>query len=303
MAIDDRTLVEPTGRTVALRPGALGGEGLGEILYALRRNPITIIGLSILLVLALAGLFAPLIAPYPPLEKHLIHIGEPPSASFWLGTDAYGQDIFSRLLYAARLDLLIAASAVAVSMVTGSVWGAIAGFVGGPVDETTMRTMDILQAFPRFIFAMGVAYALGPGLTTVIAATSILNVPGYARLMRSMILSLKQRQFAMAAKAVGNSPARILFRHLLPNSLAPIFVVSTLHCGWALLESAGLSFIGLGVPVPTAEWGVMINIGLQDFLRGYWWSYTFPGIAIAIAVLGFNLVGDGLDDILDPRRK
>ena len=194
-------------------------------------------------------------------------------------------------------------SAVAASLVIGSVWGAIAGFVGGPVDEATMRTMDILQAFPRFIFAMGVAYALGPGVLTVIVATAALNVPGYARLMRGMILSLKQRQFAMAAKAVGNPPLRVLFRHLLPNSLAPIFVMSTLHCGWAILEAAGLSFIGLGVPVPTAEWGVMINIGLQDFLRGYWWGYTFPGIAIAIAVLGFNLFGDGLDDILDPRRK
>ena len=137
----------------------------------------------------------------------------------------------------------------------------------------------------------------------MIIATSVLNVPGYARLMRTMVASLKERQFAMAAKATGNSPSRVLFRHLLPNSLAPLFVMATLHGGWAILEAAGLSFIGLGVPVPTAEWGVMINIGLQDFLRGDWWAYTFPGIAIAITVLGFNLLGDGLDDILDPRRK
>ena len=303
MSLADRSLVEPMGETVAYRTGAPGGEGLGEILYALRRNPITIVGLSILLVMALAGIFAPLIAPYGPVEKHLADTAVPPSGQYWLGTDAYGHDIFSRILYGARLDLLIAVSAIAASLLLGSVWGAIAGFVGGPLDEATMRTMDILQAFPRFIFAMGVAYALGPGVLTVIVATAALNVPGYARLMRGMILSLKQRQFAMAAKAVGNPPLRVLFRHLLPNSLAPIFVMSTLHCGWAILEAAGLSFIGLGVPVPTAEWGVMINIGLQDFLRGYWWGYTFPGIAIAIAVLGFNLVGDGLDDILDPRRK
>lgn len=303
MSVSDRSLVEPMGEAATYRPGALGSEGLGDLLYALRRNPITLIGLSIILIFALVGIFAPFIAPYGSVEKNLLHTSQPPSADFWLGTDSFGHDIFSRILYGARLDLLIAISAIAVSMVIGSFWGAIAGFVGGPLDEITMRCMDILQAFPRFIFAMGVAYALGPGLITVIVATATLNVPGYARLMRSMIVSLKQRQFAMAAKAAGNSPSRVLFRHLLPNSLAPIFVMSTLHCGWAILEAAGLSFIGLGVPVPTAEWGVMINIGLQDFLRGHWWSYTFPGIAIAIAVLGFNLVGDGLDDILDPRRK
>src|SRR5262249_39394301 len=176
---------------------------------------------------------------------------------------------------------------------------AISGFVGGWSDEVTMRGMDILQAFPRFIFAMGVAFALGPGLTTVIIATATLNIPGYARLMRGQIQSLKRSQFARAAVSIGNPPWRVLFRHLLPNCLGPILVMSTLQCGWAILEAAGLSFIGLGVPVPTAEWGVMINMGLQDFLQGHWWSYTFPGLAIAITVLGFNLVGDGLDDILD----
>jgi peptide/nickel transport system permease protein len=294
--------VEPIGELTPYRT-VVANEGLSDILYSLRRNPITVIGLSIIFGIALLGLLAPILAPYGPVEKNLLHTSEPPSAEFWLGTDSFGHDIYSRILYGARLDLMIAVSAIAVSMVIGSFWGAVAGFMGGLVDEATMRTMDILQAFPRFIFAMGVAYALGPGLITVIVATATLNVPGYARLMRGMIMSLKQRQFALAAKAAGNPPARVLFRHLLPNSLAPIFVMSTLHCGWAILEAAGLSFIGLGVPVPTAEWGVMINIGLQDFLRGYWWGYTFPGIAIAIAVLGFNLVGDGLDDILDPRRK
>jgi peptide/nickel transport system permease protein len=303
MSLSDHSFVEPMGELGSYRTDVLGSEGLGDILYGLRRNPITLIGLSIIFIIAFVGLLAPVIAPYGPVEKNLLHTSEPPSAEFWLGTDSFGHDIFSRILYGARLDLLIAISAIAVSMVIGAFWGAVSGFVGGLVDEGTMRTMDILQAFPRFIFAMGVAYALGPGLTTVIVATATLNVPGYARLMRSMIMSLKQRQFALAARSVGNPPARVLFRHLLPNSLAPIFVMSTLHCGWAILEAAGLSFIGLGVPVPTAEWGVMINIGLQDFLRGYWWGYTFPGIAIAIAVLGFNLVGDGLDDILDPRRK
>ena len=254
-------------------------------------------------MIALAGIFAPLIAPFGPLEKSLVNTSEAPSAEFWLGTDSYGHDIFSRILYGARLDLTIAISAVAFSFFVGATLGGISGFIGGWLDEIIMRFMDIIQAFPRFIFAMAIAFALGPGIWTVIVATAALNVPGYARLMRAMIISLKERQFALAAKAMGNSPMRVLFRHLVPNSLAPLFVMASLHCGWAILEAAGLSFIGLGVPVPTAEWGVMINIGLQDFLRGEWWSYTFPGVAIMITVLGFNLFGDGLDDILDPRRR
>ncbi len=302
VGVDPKTDLSVSGK-VGLQIGLPSSGIQSELFYSLRHNTPTVVGLSILIVVMLSGLLAPVIAPYGPLEKNLMATGEPPSSTHLLGTDAYGHDIFSRVLYSARVDLLIAMSAIAVAMSIGSLWGGVAGFIGGPFDEVTMRAMDVLQAYPRFIFAMGVAYALGPGILTVIVATATLNVPGYARLVRGMILSLKKRQFAMAAVAIGNSPLRVLFRHLLPNSVSPIFVMATLHCGWAILEAAGLSFIGLGVPVPTAEWGVMINIGLQDFLRGYWWAYTFPGIAIGITVLGFNLVGDGFDDILDPRRK
>ena len=299
MSVSDSSLTNVTTYTAT----TAGRERLSDVLYALRRNPVTIIGLSIIVLIALAGIFAPVLAPYGPVEKSLINTSEPPSAEFWLGTDSFGHDIYSRILYGARLDLTIAISAVTFSFIVGAALGGISGFIGGWLDEIIMRLMDIIQAFPRFIFAMAIAFALGPGIWTVIIATAALNVPGYARLMRSMIISLKERQFALAAKAMGNSPMRVLFRHLIPNSLAPLFVMASLHCGWAILEAAGLSFIGLGVPVPTAEWGVMINIGLQDFLRGEWWSYTFPGVAIMITVLGFNLFGDGLDDILDPRRQ
>lgn len=299
MSVSDSSFTPTTTYTAT----SAGGERLSDVLYALRRNPITVLGLSIVLIIALAGILAPVLAPYGPVEKSLVNTSEAPSADFWLGTDSFGHDIYSRILYGARLDLLIAVSAVTFSFIVGATLGGISGFVGGWLDEITMRLMDIIQAFPRFIFAMAIAFALGPGIWTVIVATAALNVPGYARLMRSMIISLKERQFALAAKSMGNSPMRVLFRHLVPNSLAPLFVMASLHCGWAILEAAGLSFIGLGVPVPTAEWGVMINIGLQDFLRGEWWSYTFPGVAIMITVLGFNLFGDGLDDILDPRRQ
>jgi len=281
---------------------SLRAERLADVWYAFRRNPVTLIGAGLVLLIFIVGLIAPLIAPYGPLTQHIALGASPPSAQFFLGTDQFGQDILSRIIYGARLDLLIALCGVLVSMLIGSALGAVAGFVDGWVDEILMRLMDILQAFPRFIFAMGVAFALGPGLFTVIIATATLNIPGYARLMRGQIQSLKRSQFARAAVSIGNPAARVLFLHLLPNSLGPVLVMSTLQCGWAILEAAGLSFIGLGVSVPTAEWGVMINMGLQDFLKGNWWSYTFPGLAIAMTVLGFNLLGDGLDDVLDPRR-
>ncbi len=278
-------------------------ERMADLWYVFRRNPVTMIGAGLVLFIFLIGLLAPVIAPYPPLKQHIDLGASPPSARFLLGTDQFGQDILSRVIHGARLDLLIALGGVLISMVLGCGLGAVSGFIEGWPDELLMRLMDILQAFPRFIFAMGVAFALGPGLLTVIIATATLNIPGYARLMRGQIQSLKRSQFARAAVSIGNPAARVLFRHLLPNALGPVLVVSTLQCGWAILEAAGLSFIGLGVPVPTAEWGVMINMGLQDFLQGHWWSYAFPGIAIGLTVLGFNLLGDGLDDVLDPRRQ
>lgn len=271
--------------------------------WALRRSPTTLFGLLVVAGLLLLALLAPWAAPYDPYELDVGRANLPPSARHWFGTDQFGYDVFSRVIYGTRMDLLIAVVAVAVSATLGSVVGGISGYAGGWVDELVMRVMDIVQAFPRFIFAMGVAFALGPGIQTVIVATAAINIPGYARMMRNLILSLKRTTFALAAVAAGNPPARVLFRHLMPNALGPVLVTSTLHTGWAILEAAGLSFIGLGVPVPKAEWGVMISMGLQEFLQGHWWVYTFPGLAIALAVLGFNLLGDGLQDLLDPRRR
>ena len=273
-----------------------------EIWYQLRGNPATLAGVAIVLLMLLLAIFAPVVAPYGPVEKDFGATSQPPSGKFWMGTDQYGHDIFSRIIFAARLDLIIAFVAVMISMLVGSVLGALSGYIGGWFDEVVMRLMDILQGFPSLILAMGIAFAMGPGVTTVIAATAAINVAGYARLMRSTLLSEKQRTYVLAATTVGNSRWPILFRHLIPNALSPVLVYATLHFGWAILEAAGLSFLGLGVAVPNAEWGVMINMGLQDFWQGHWWAYTFPGLAIALAVLGFNLIGDGLSDILDPRR-
>lgn len=266
-------------------------------------NTFAVIGFSIITAVMGIAVAGPWVAPYGPYDLNLDSTSQPPSIRYLLGTDQFGQDILSRVIYAGQIDLLIAVCAVAVSMVTGTLIGAIAGYIGGLADEAIMRLMDILQSFPRFIFAMGIAYAVGPGITTVIVATSVLNVPAYGRLMRAMILSAKQSQYAMAARGSGLGHWSILVRHLAPNCMAPIFVQSTLHLGWAILEGAGLSFIGLGVEPGKAEWGVMVALGLQEFLQGHWWIYFFPGMAIAITVLGFNLIGDGLQEILDPRRK
>lgn len=276
---------------------------LSDVLYQLRGNPATIAGACIVGLVVLVAIVAPEVSPYPPYAIDIDNASSGPSWSHPFGTDQFGHDVFSRVLVAARLDLIIALAAVAISAGCGVLLGAAAGFLGRGVDEGIMRSQDVLQAFPRFVFAMAVAWAMGPGVLTVIVATAAINVPGYARLMRNLMLTAKESEYALAAVAVGNPRFRLLWRHLLPNTLAPIIVYSTLQCGWAILEAAALSFIGLGVRVPRAEWGVMISMGLQDFLQGHWWIYTFPGLAIAVTVLGFNLLGDGLQDILDPRRR
>jgi peptide/nickel transport system permease protein len=289
------------GQAVSLRPP--WSERLGDVWYSLRRNPTALFGFFLIGILLICAAVPSWIAPYPPYGVNFDLEAAPPSWSHPFGADQFGQDILSRVIYGARLDLRIAVSAVFVSLLIGASIGALSAYIGGWSDELSMRVMDILQAFPRFIFAMGIAFAIGPGVSTVIIATAVLNIPGYARLMRSVMVSAKQSQYAMAAKSIGAKHRMIVLRHLVPNCLAPVFVMSTLHFGWAILEAAGLSFIGLGVETNRAEWGAMIQLGFQDFLQGHWWMYTFPGLAIGVAVLGFNLIGDGLQDILDPRRR
>jgi peptide/nickel transport system permease protein len=269
----------------------------------LRRNKVTLAGAVIVLVVALLALLAPLVAPYAPQEGNAAETLRPPSFAHPFGTDATGFDIFSRTLYAGRLDLAIAFGAVAIALVVGCLFGATAGFLGRIVDEVVMRLMDMLSAFPSFILALGVVAALGPSLPNLIFAIALVNVPVYARLLRSRVITVKEAQYVRAATALGLSRRRVLLVHVLPNSWAPIFVQSTLQAGYAILEAAGLSFIGLGIRVPRAEWGVMINMGLQYVVSGQWWITFFPGMAIALTVMGFNLIGDGLQDVLDPRRR
>jgi peptide/nickel transport system permease protein len=272
-------------------------------LRRLRRNPVTLSGLVIVLVVALLAVFAPLIAPYGPQQGNAAATLQAPSWSHPFGTDSIGFDIFTRTIYGGRLDLLIAFGAVGIALAVGCAFGAIAGFFGRVVDEVVMRLMDMLSAFPSFILALGVVAALGPSLPNLIFAIALVNVPVYARLLRARVLTVREAQYVRAATALGLPRLRVLLVHVLPNSWAPIFVQSTLQAGYAILEAAGLSFIGLGIRVPKAEWGVMINMGLQYIVSGQWWITFFPGMAIALTVMGFNLIGDGLQDVLDPRRR
>jgi peptide/nickel transport system permease protein len=271
--------------------------------FVTRIDPITGLGFSVVTLLLILGLSAPLFIPYDIYALDPESSLQPPSAKHLFGTGIYGEDIFSRVLYGARYDLPIAFGAVAISLLIGITVGAISGYLGGPVDEVAMRLMDVVRGFPSFILAMALAAALGPELKNVILAVSVSNIPNYARIVRAKVLSLREWPFAQAAVAVGNPWWRVLAVHLLPNTMGPILVQATTQCGWAILTVASLSFIGLGLSIPQPEWGVMVSMGLQRITTGDWWISFFPGLAIMIAVMGFNLAGDGLQDLLDPRRR
>jgi peptide/nickel transport system permease protein len=292
------------GSIVAVPERAAGSElGPRALLRRIRSNPVTALGFAIMLVLVLVAILAPLIAPYKPNALDPSTTLAAPSGAHLFGTGEYGEDIFSRCLYGARYDLAIGFAAVAIGLTLGCAIGAAAGFIGGAVDEVLMRIMDMLSAFPGFILALGIAGALGASLRNLIIAIALVNVPIYARLMRGSLLVVKRSSYAMAAVGVGASPARVLRWHLLPNTWAPIFVQATLQFGYAILDAAGLSFIGLGIHLPTPEWGVMVSLGIDRIATGEWWISFFPGLMIAIAVLGFNLIGDGLRDLIDRRQR
>ena len=278
-------------------------ESLHETWLIARRNPVTLLGFTVLLAIVVIAIFAPLIAPYSPNYTDASHPLQPPSRQHLFGTGIFGEDIFSRVLVGSRYDLGIALGAVGIGLVFGSAIGTVAGYIGGVVDEALMRFMDMVQAFPSFILALAVAGALGPSLPNLIAAIAVTNVPIYARLMRARLLSIRESQYALAAVGVGNPRRRVLYVHLLPNSFSPIFVQSTLQSGYAILDAAGLSFIGLGIRLPTPEWGVMISLGVTRIISGQWWPSFFPGLAIVTTVMCFNLIGDGLQDLLDPQRR
>ncbi|MCH2275738.1 ABC transporter permease [Thalassospira sp.] len=277
--------------------------GFAHLVYVLRENPVTAFAFAMFGVLIFAAVFGPSIVPYDPLETNAASVLQPPSMAHWFGTDNLGRDVFSRVVVATRLDLVISVAAVALSFVIGSFLGAIAGYRGGWTDITLNRVLDTIMAFPLFVLAMGVVAALGNSVANIIYATAIINIPFYARLVRAEVNIRRNAGFTLAAKLSGNSDARILAFHIFPNALPPMMVQVSLNLGWAILNAAGLSFIGLGVRPPTPEWGIMVAEGANFIVSGEWWMALFPGLSLMIAVLTFNLMGDGLRDIVDPRRR
>ena len=275
-----------------------------EVWRRLKRNKMAVLGLIILIILVLLAVFADVIANYDNvvIKQNLAHRLQGPSAAHWLGTDEFGRDIFARLVHGTRVSLQVGIVAVGISIVIGGILGAVAGYYGGKLDNTIMRIMDIFLAVPSILLAIAIVSALGPSIINLMLAISISSVPSYARIVRASVLSIRDQEFIEAAKAIGASNTRIIFRHIIPNSLAPVIVQATLGVASAILSTAGLSFIGLGIQPPAPEWGSMLSGGRQ-YLRYAWWVTTFPGVAIMITILSLNLLGDGLRDALDTRLK
>ncbi len=271
--------------------------------FVLRGNPVTALAVAGVALLALVAALAPWLAPYDPTASNVAEALRGPSATHWAGTDQLGRDILSRLLFAARLDLAIAASAVVLSFAVGAVVGAACGYAGGRVDRWTGRIVDVLMAFPLFVLAMAMVAAFGNNVENIVYATAIINLPFYIRFARAEVNVRRNAGWVEAARAAGNSHAGVVLRFLLPNVLPAMAVQISLNLGWAIINAAGLSFIGLGVRPPTPEWGIMVAEGARFITTGQWWLVAFPGLALMLAVLCFNLMGDGLRDILDPRMR
>lgn len=275
-----------------------------EVWRRLKKNKMALLGLGLLVAFILVALFADVIANYDEIviKQNLRMRLQPPSGEHWLGTDEFGRDIFARLIHGARVSLKVGVLAVGMSIMVGGTLGALAGFYGGKLDNVIMRIMDIFLAVPSILLAIAIVSALGPNLMNLMISISISSVPSYARIVRASVLSIRDQEFVEAAKAIGASEMRIIFRHIIPNSLAPVIVQGTLGVAGAILSTAGLSFIGLGIQPPAPEWGSMLSGGRQ-YLRYAWWVTTFPGVAIMLTILSLNLLGDGLRDALDPRLK
>lgn len=271
--------------------------------YVLRGNPVTLLSFVMFAVLIIAAVLGPLLVPYDPLASEAANALQPPSWEHWFGTDNLGRDVFSRVVTATRLDLMISISAVTLSLLAGSILGAVAGYWGGWLDAVLNRVMDTIMAFPLFVLAMGIVAALGNTVENIVYATAVINTPFYARLVRAEVNIRREAGFVHAAKLAGNSDIRVLAMHIFPNALPPMMVQMSLNLGWAILNAAGLSFIGLGVRPPTAEWGIMVAEGANFIVSGEWWLAVFPGLALMFAVFTFNLMGDGLRDIVDPRQR
>lgn len=277
---------------VSARPNALW--------LALRKNRLSWVGVALLLLIVGVALLAPWIAPHDPLQQNIAYRLDPPSAEYWLGTDSYGRDVLSRLMYGARISLLVGFVSILIAMVVGSALGILAGYVGGLVDQLVMGLVDVLLSFPALLLGLMVAAMLGANLHNLIIAIALTEIAPFVRVARAPTISLKQRDFVEAGRALGFSPWRLMGVHILPNMISDVIVLGSMWMASAIRTEASLSFIGLGVPPPTATWGSMIREGFENILDA-WWLVVFPCIAILVTVLALNLLGDALRDAIDPK--
>jgi peptide/nickel transport system permease protein len=290
--------------SAAESPAATGlAATLRHARYVIGKNPVTGFAFALFLIILLAALLGPLFAPHDPLASDTAAKLQAPSAAHWFGTDQLGRDVLSRVIVATRLDFLIAIASVALVFLLGGLAGVAAGFFGGWTDRVVSRIADTIMAFPLFVLAMGIVAALGNTVTNIVIATAIVNFPLYARIARAEANVRREAGFVLAARLSGNGEARIVLTQVLPNIMPIMIVQMSLTMGYAILNAAGLSFIGLGVRPPTAEWGIMVAEGAAFMVSGEWWIALFPGAALMVAVFCFNLLGDGLRDIVDPQRR
>lgn len=276
---------------------------LSQFIYVVTSNRVTLFALCLFSMIVFIAIFGPWIAPYDPLQTNSAIALQPPSWAHPFGTDQVGRDVLSRVLVATRLDLLISICAVALSFAVGGMLGTLAGYYGGWWDRIIGRCVDTIMAFPLFVLAMGIVAAAGNTVENIVYATAIINLPFYTRVTRAEVNIRREAEYVLAAKLAGNSDLRVMAFHLFPNALPPLMVQVSLNMGWAILNAAGLSFIGLGVQPPTAEWGIMVAEGANYIVSGEWWLAIFPGFALMLAVFTFNLMGDGLRDLVDPQRR
>lgn len=270
-----------------------------SVLARLLRKPAAAVSLIYLTVLVLAAVFAPYVAPLDPEEMYDDRY-HPPSRTYLMGTDNLGRDVFSRLVYGSRLSLSVGFIAVGIAVTGGTILGLVAGYFGGRIDQVTMRIIDVMLAFPGILLALVIIAILGSSLANVMIAIGIATIPTFTRLVRGSTLEVREMEYVDAARAAGAGPLTIMVRHILPNTIQPVIVMATLGVAGAILAAAGLSFIGLGAPPGTPEWGAMLS-DARTYMRQAWWMATFPGMAITLTVLAINLLGDALRDVLDPR--
>ncbi|MBV8776790.1 MAG: ABC transporter permease [Alphaproteobacteria bacterium] len=284
----------------AAKPSSLRRAGRGLRLFA-RRSPLSAVWGCLAALIVVMALSAPVLSPYDPLKSDFRAMTKPPSERHVFGTDQIGRDVLSRVIYGSRASLTVAIGAVVFGTTLGALWGLASGFLGGRFDLVSQRIIEFLQSFPDLILAMAIAMALGAGFGTVIVAIAITRIPFGGRVIRAVVLSLKEMSYVEAARGVGASKLRVMLRHVLPQCIAPYLILATTHLGVAIVIEAALGFLGVGIPPPTPTWGNMLADSLNAGLVPPWWLVLFPGAAITLTVLAFNLLGDGIRDVLDPR--